>query len=173
MSEQACLCVGCLPVGQAAAAGATRPLRLPDGGLGAGGLLLRQGTPPPPQEAVAGVDRHAGVFDQQVLQRAAGHRLLLAAAREAGRGSDQPALHQGGGIQMEESSLVLLILTPLLLRGLEGGAGGVAQQGAGRARGRGPGDHHEVVVIAFLVLVLRHHGRAGGGVAWLVGAFLG
>lgn len=103
------VCVGCSPVGQVAAAAAAAvssapPLSLGGGGRSGGGLrggatLLRQQAPPPSQQVVPGVDGHAGVFNEQVLQGVAGQRHLLATAGEAGRGCDQPALCQAWDAQ--------------------------------------------------------------------------
>lgn len=139
--------VGCSPVCKVAAAAAAAvstapPLPLGSGsssgggGLGGGGALLRQQASPTSQQVMAAVDGHAGVFDEQVLQWAAGQRHLLATAGEAGRGCDQPALRQAGGVQAEEALLFFL----LVLGGVEGGARGIAQQGARGARG--PGHHY-------------------------------
>lgn len=146
-----CVCVRCSPVCQVAAAVAavssTPPLPLSGGGSSGGGLrrrgaLLRQQAPPAAQQVVPGVDRHAGVFNEQVLQGVAGDRHLLATAGEARRWRDQPALCQAGGIQAEEPPFLLLIilLFVFVFSGVEGGAGGVAQKGARGARG--PGHHH-------------------------------
>lgn len=134
----------------------------PTGGVQAGGQ---------PGEAVVGVDGHAGVLDQQVLQRAGLQEDGLAAV-EAGWRRDEPALLQRGGVQVEEATPLLLLLILYhtvwvgLSRGVEGGAGGVADRRAGLGRG----DHHQVVLT---ILVLRGGGRSREGVALLGGARLG
>ena len=120
----------------------------------------RQGVEGQSGGAVVGVHRHAGVLDQQVLQRT---RLqedgLAAAAGEAGRGGDEPALLQRADVQAKEPALffvlgvvvvLLLLLRPAVWvgvsRGVEGGAGGVADWRAGH----GGRDHHQVFLLVFL-----------------------
>lgn len=86
----------------------------------------RQGVERQSMEAVVGVHRHAGVFDQEVLQRAGLQQDGLgAAAGEAGRGGDKPALLQRAGVHSQEAVLVLGFRAAVRVRvsrGVEGGA---------------------------------------------------
>lgn len=113
--------------------------------------------------AVVGVDGHAGVFDQQVLQRAGlQENRLTAMAGEAGGRSHEPALLQRAGVQTQEPAFLLLLVSIFIVlraavgRGVEGGAGGEADSGAGHRRR----DHHQV----FLSLLLLFFMRDDGGV---------
>lgn len=113
------------------------------------------------RRAVVGVDWHAGVFDQQVLQRAGlQENRLTAMAGEAGGRSHEPALLQRTGVQMQEPAFLLLLLIPIFIvlcaavgRGVERGAGGEADSGAGHRRR----DNHQVFVL-LLFLFMRDDG---------------
>lgn len=122
-----------------------------------------------------GVDGHAGVFDQQVLQGAGFQEdRLVAVAGEAGWRGDEPALFQRAALQVLEATLLLIAHVFVLLFpavwvgvscGVEGGAGGVAYSRAGYRRG----DHHQVLLLLLLFIVIRVDGGSREDVVTLSG----
>ena len=114
--------------------------------------------------AGGGVDGHAGMFYQQVLQGAGLQQDGLAAPpSEAGWGRDEPALLQGARLYVQEAPFPCLGSSVGV--GVGGGVEGGAEDGGA---GDGRGNHHKVLlVIVFLV------GDAGGVLTTGVRAGLG